>query len=110
MKVELENDYIGLNSTDFVTNCEMAISENGVWVWLDIHDCEEPEEDFSCHASIGWQSLMKEALKCLVDDCTDGYGILDLADLAEDRDEWIAQLENFIERLRMLPQVEDAPQ
>jgi len=105
MKIQLENDYVDVNSDDCANDCEVAISEQGVYVSLDARDYEEPYgERLRLHASVGWDELIEEALKEAVDACRDGIdGSVHMDELIELRDQWIVTLEKFVDRLRALP-------
>jgi hypothetical protein len=110
MKVEAQHDYLEANATEFVKKIDIGFGEQGMWVYLEIRDYEEPEAgylDFSGHAS--WQSLLDEYVREVIEDCTDRYGILDVGDLRESCGELIAVLGPFVERLRTLPEAVAQP-
>jgi hypothetical protein len=69
---------------------------------MDIRDFDEPAAGYlDFRVSVPWESLIEDGLIQLVDDCRSGHdGIVDVDDLTEVRDEWIAVLEKFIKRLR----------
>lgn len=108
MKVEFEQDYENVETSDYVKDAEIAISEQGIFVAMKIRDFDEPDAGYlDFHVSIPWQPLIEEGLIDLVDDCRGGHDrIVDIDLLTEARDEWIAVLEKFIERLRMVREVE----
>ena len=105
MIVELTHWYDDLETSNFVKECQVEIGENGVWVSVDVRDYEQPEAEYLWfRASVAWEPLMEEALMEVVNACrAGGDGPVQIDQLTELRDEWIATLEGFIERLRALP-------
>jgi hypothetical protein len=109
MKTELENDYVDVKSADFVKDMDVSITEGGISFGLDVRDYEEPQGEYLYfHGFIAWEPLIEESLKELVDACRLGPdGPIDMGELKEAREQFIANLEEFIDRLRKLPFIDN---
>lgn len=102
---KIKHDYIDVDTASFVKEIDVVFSEQGIYVHLDVPDHTEPSSSaLRFRASVSWESMAEDALREAVADCRRGpNGPIDMDELTELRDEWIAKLEKFIEQLRGLP-------
>lgn len=107
MIVELKHSYLDLKTEDFVANIEIAIEDTGICVFLEVRDYEEPDGEYlDFHGFVPWDLAIKEGMIGTVDAVRFGpNGPIDIDNLAELRDKWLATIAKFNEGVDMLSQL-----